>query len=85
MFNVDDFLSKFKKIEPPDNTIRCYVVDVIFDVLSIKIKKQDIKIKNNIVYIKTNNIVKNEIFLNKQTILDKINNKLNKNKINNIL
>ena len=85
MFNIDDFLGRFKKIEPPDNTIRCYVSDVLFSVLNIKIKKQDIKIKNNIVYIKTNNIVKNEIFLNKQTILNKLNDKLNRNKINNIL
>ncbi len=84
MFNIEDFLIKFKNIKPPNDTTRGYVSDVIFDTLNIKIEKVNIKINNNSIYIKTSHIIKNEIFLNKQKILNELNNKLGKNKLNNI-
>jgi len=84
MFNIEDFLVRFKNIKPPNDTTRGYISDIIFDILNIKIEKTDIKINNNSVYIKTSHIIKNEIFLNKQNILNKLNKKLDKNKLNNI-
>ncbi len=85
MFNIDDFLVKFRKITIPDNEIRIYISEVIFDILKLKIEKYNIKISNNSIFIKTDNIIKTEIFLNKNRILNKINNKFINRKINNIL
>ncbi len=81
MFNLDKFLDKFKKIKPPINYI---IIDIIKNELNVNIKSENILIKNNIIYIKTKPIIKSEVFIKKQKILELIKNKTNNNKFKDI-
>ncbi len=78
MFNVKDFLNKFNDLKPKDDILKEEISNIIFLLLNIKIEKKYINIKNNSIYIKTSNIIKNEIFFKKSEILNKINIKTNK-------
>lgn len=78
MFNIGDFLTKFKHLTPPDEVVREVFSKTIFKILNINIKKEDISLKNNILYIKTNSFVKNEIFLHKKNILKEAEKQLGK-------
>ena len=69
---ISDLLQKFKHITPPDITVRKSAVDIIKTTTNIELDKKDISIKNGVVYIKTQPIYKNEIFINKQKIIKKL-------------
>ena len=79
MFNIGDFLIKFKKLTPPDKEIKEVFCESILNILNIKINKNNISIKNNIIFVKENIFIKNEIFLNQNKILNYIKSKLGKN------
>ena len=71
---IKSFLSKYKKLTTNHNLLRDVVLDCINKKTKILIQKKDIKIVNNVVYIKTKPIVKSEIFIHKEYILNEINN-----------
>lgn len=74
MFNVNDFLNKFKNLTPPDNEVREKSIEIIKNEIGVDIDKKNISIKNNSIFIKTKPIIKNEIFINKEKILQKLKN-----------
>ncbi len=76
MFNLDKFLDKFKKLKPPDDEIKTNLIIIIKNKINFSINRKDISFKNNIIYIKTKSIIKNEIFINKYKILNLLNNNL---------
>lgn len=67
---ISDLLKKFKNITAPDIIIRNYIVDIVKEIINIKLDKKNIFVKNGIVYIKTKPIYKNEIFINKKKIIN---------------
>jgi len=70
------FLEKYKKLTNNHNLLRDIIIDSINNEIGLLLKKEDIKILNNIVYIKTNPILKSEIFINKEKIINSINKNL---------
>ena len=71
MPNIADFFKKFSHIKPTSRIIK----KVVFDILkerNIPISKDEIIYHNNVVHIKSNQIVKNEIFLFKESILKEV-------------
>lgn len=87
MFNVGNFLEKFRNIAPPERFIKEVFIKTTLDIVGIKIKDSDIKITRDIIYVSTNSIVKNEIFFKKQEILERVNKELiaHKKTIKNII
>jgi hypothetical protein len=85
MFNIGDFLVKFKQITPPDGIIRDVFSEIILQILNININKTDISLKNNTVYIKTNPFIKNKIFIHKKDILKEAEKQLGKKTPKNII
>lgn len=79
MFNINDFLIKFKHVTLPNETKRNILSKSIFKILNIDINIKNISLENNTVYIKTNSFIKNEIFLHKNEILKEVRKQL-KNK-----
>lgn len=74
---ITAYLNKFKKITPSDSFIKNNLINAIYIVLNIKIKKQEISVQNNIVILKTHPIIKKEIIMQKKIILDYLNKQIN--------
>jgi hypothetical protein len=72
--NLASYLSKFKNISPPGDTIKKELVSILENKLNINIEKKDISIKNNTIILKTNPTIKNEVFLHKTNVLQELNN-----------
>ncbi|MCR4330518.1 MAG: hypothetical protein NUV49_01395 [Patescibacteria group bacterium] len=72
MFNIENFLKRFTLLTPPDDAIRRGVQEVLEKEIGVFVEKKNISIHNNIIYIKTKPLFKNEIFIKKQSILKEL-------------
>ena len=75
MFNISIYLDKFKKIEVKSSNLKNHIIDSINNIIKINIDKKDVELKNGVVYLRVHPVVKNEIFINKNTILKELNTK----------
>jgi hypothetical protein len=73
--HINSFLDKFKKILFSKEEIKKNINQAIFEIIDKEIEQENIKIKNNIIKIDGSPSLKNEIFIFKQKILSKINEK----------
>jgi len=80
MIEIKDLLLKFDHLllseEIKINSIR----KIIHQVVGIEIKKEDIKIKGNTIYLNIKPLYKNEIFIHKKEISDLLKNSLREDK-----
>jgi hypothetical protein len=83
MQTISDFLKKFSQLKPTARVVKEVVLDILKN-KNIPITVDEIIYSNNVVYIKSNQIVKNEIFISKESILKEIENKLNKKTVKDI-
>lgn len=84
MIEIKDLLLRFNNILLSEEIKKQTICDVLKEVIYVDIKKEDIKIKNNVVYLDIKHIYKNEIFIKKEIIFNKIKNVLGKKTPNNI-
>ena len=68
MLEIKDLLVKFNKILLSETVKIQAIQDVLKKTIKLDIKSEDIKIKNNTVYLNIKPIYKNEIFLHKEKI-----------------
>ena len=66
------FLDRFRHLTPPDQFIKKECISVIKNRLNVEIKKEDISIKNNIIYINTSSTIKSELFIKKEDLLKEL-------------
>mgnify|MGYP001561963660 CR=1 FL=1 len=69
MIEIKDLLSKFNNLLFSEEVKVQALIKVLNEVVNIKLKREDIKIKNNIIHLNIKPIYKNEIFLNQEKIL----------------
>ena len=69
MFNISSFLKKTQIIVSDDLDNRQKIKDIIKKCINIEYNQDLIVVKNNILYIKGNNILKSLIFINKEKLL----------------
>lgn len=81
MLEIKDLLSKFNNIILSGEGRKQVLKEALFEVTGIIIETKNISIKNNIVYLNIKPIYKNEIFLKKDKIFEKLQNKIGINKI----
>jgi hypothetical protein len=75
MFNISIYLDKFKNIESKGSILKNIIIDSVKKVLKADIDKKNIEIKNGIIYLKVNPVLKNEIFINKNNLTKELNSK----------
>lgn len=75
MFNISIYLDKFKNIESKSSGLKNSIIDSINKILKINIDKKDVEIRNGVVYLKVNPVVRNEIFINKVNIIKELSTK----------
>lgn len=67
---ISENLLKYKNITPPDDYVRVYISEYLKTTWNIQIPKKNIKINKKIAFVKTNSVVKNELFLKKNLLLN---------------
>lgn len=71
MFNISIYLDKFKNLESKsfNFNLKNTIIDSLNSVLKIDLHRGDVEVKNGIVHLKVNPVVRNEIFINKTKII----------------
>jgi len=72
MVEIKDLLARFDKIIFSEQAHRETVRKVISEVIGVTIKPEDIKIKNNTVYLNIKPLYKNEIMIKQELIARKL-------------
>ena len=75
---ITSYLKKFSFLNS-DNIIKQKIVSIIEYEIGVSIKKENININKNTVFINTHPVIKNSIFLKKQLLLSKIKDSLSEN------
>ncbi len=78
MFNIGEYLNKFKKISENRDFLRKAVSEAVKNICGIDIDPEDIDVRDGIARIRSKPIIKNEIFLKKNKIMDFLKNKTDK-------
>jgi|GEM_PF-618892 len=76
MIEIKDLLSKFNKLLSSSEIKKQIIKEVLLEVINLNIDSNKIKIQNNIVYLDIKPIYKNEIFLKKEKIFEKLKEKI---------
>lgn len=81
---LNSFLERFKKITPPDSSVRKEVSKTIKEIgLDVSIENISID-RNGVVFIKTDGYIKSKIFIKKEEIKKRANKTLGKDLIKDI-
>ena len=72
MFNINNYLNKFSNSIFSAEEKKKQLIQIIKKYTNIDFLKNDIEIKNNIIFLKASPILKNKIFINKKIILENI-------------
>jgi hypothetical protein len=78
MIEIKDILARFDALLLKGEGKLDLVREIISSTIGVEIKKEEIKIKNNIIYLNIKPIYKNEIFLKKEKIFAKLKETLGK-------
>ena len=78
MIEIKGLLLRFSNLLFSEEVKKNSIIDVLHQVVGLQMKPGDIKIKNDVIYLNTKPIYKNEIFLNKNKIFSKLKEKLGK-------
>lgn len=74
MFNIEQYLKRFSKNISSIEDNKSKVIEIIKKYTKINVDFSDIEIRNYVVFIKTNAVGKNQLFVNKSKILEEVNN-----------
>ncbi|PIT89100.1 MAG: hypothetical protein COU27_02090 [Candidatus Levybacteria bacterium CG10_big_fil_rev_8_21_14_0_10_36_7] len=73
------YLERFKSLKPPKQFMQDTVVDALKETLGFSLNPNDIDLRGGILYLKIKNpAIQSEIFMRKQTALQKLSEKMGK-------
>ena len=72
MIEIKDLLLKFQNILLSEEVKKDSVRNIISEIIGAPIKSEDVKLKNGTVYLNIKPIYKNEIFLKRDKIFEKL-------------
>lgn len=85
MIEIKDLLARFKNTLFSEEVKRNLIMEVLKEETGLQINFENIKIKDNIVYLNIKPIYKNEILFKKEKIFEKLRERLGKKAPNNII
>jgi len=74
--NVSSFLGKFTNLTPPERFIKDSFIIIAAEMTGITLKKEEIDVRGDTLYIKLHSVAKNELFLQKDALLQRLNQEL---------
>ena len=75
-FHIGDLLKKFKTLVPREKIVKDEMISAVFEETGILLQSEEISFQNGVIFIKTNPVIKNELFMRKQKILLEIKKKI---------
>lgn len=72
MNGIGDFLRKYLDFTPPEKIIAKAVISALKEVLNIEVLEEQITIKNGVVSVSIDTIVKSELVFQRKKILTKV-------------
>ena len=78
MFNIATYLEKFKNIGSSENSIKDIIISSLNEILKITVTRKEIRLQNGTAYIQTSPLVKNQLYIKKDSILSHISQKTDK-------
>ena len=84
MNGIGDFLRKYLDFTPPEKIIAKAAISAIKEILDVDVSEEQITIKNGMVSIAVDTIVKSELVFQKKKILSRIKELLGKETVVNI-
>ncbi|MFA5999656.1 MAG: hypothetical protein WC783_01610 [Candidatus Paceibacterota bacterium] len=72
MIEIKDLLIRFQNLFLSEEVKRETIRGVISQTINLPLKKEDVEIKNNIVYLNIKPVYKNEIFIKKEQIFSEL-------------
>lgn len=78
MIEIKDLLYKFKNILFLKEERKKIIIQIILEITELKLKTEEIEVKNGILYLNIKSIYKNEIFIKQDKILLEFKKILNK-------
>ena len=86
MQHLNNLLENFKNILNSEIVYKKKIITVLFECTGVELQTNQVDIKNSILYLKdVSFVVKNEIFLRKNLVLDKLNDISSKKSITNMV
>ncbi len=79
MFNVSLYLEKFKTLGLAEHTAKDALILVLQKSIGVAIEKKDVEYKNGKFQIRTEPIIKSQIYIKKNEILESLSKELRKN------
>ncbi len=72
MFNIEQYLKRFSRnlFSIEENKVK--ILEIVRNYTKLNLNISDLELKNYIVFVRTNAVGKNQIFLNKTKILEEI-------------
>jgi len=67
---VGEFLARFKRLEPPNDTVKTALARAIKDVLGVSYTKNQISVSNGVAYIRASSVAKNAIRVHRSDIME---------------
>ena len=78
MIEIKDLLERFSNLLLGEEAKKNAIREVLNQIINIEIKSEDVKIKNNVIYLNIKPIYKNEILLKQEQIFSKLKESLGK-------
>ncbi len=72
MFNISQYLEKFKNFGQGERLLKEVIISVIKEVVGADIESKNINFKNGEIILNVSPAIKNAVFIKKATILNKI-------------
>lgn len=66
---VGDFLERFNKLSPPNDSLKSELVKSLKETLDIYCSKEKISIQNGVAFVRVSSVVKNTIQINRNIVL----------------
>ncbi|PIP87440.1 hypothetical protein COW81_00195 [Candidatus Campbellbacteria bacterium CG22_combo_CG10-13_8_21_14_all_36_13] len=82
---ITDLLKRYLSFTPKDSVVKDSFICVLRDFYNIDIDTSNIKYNNNIIFLETSSVIKNVVFLNKESILNEMKKGLGEKTPKNIL
>ena len=72
MFNISSFLEKFTKLHKNNEAIKQTLLSTIKEASGVSLKPTDLDLKEEKVYLKCSPIMRNQIFMHKEVIEERL-------------
>lgn len=70
---IKQFLQRFSNLTLPDDTLKRFFIDLVKQDFNLTLTRDQITVKNKVLIVKnTSSVLKSELFLRKQKIVDRL-------------